>query len=153
LLCFSGSIFVARLSENCQNYSGLKNLVLYIYLLFGIIGASYGQENIMVPDGIRQAIISGNSKKLAVFFSQNVELLIKNTEDVYSKAQAEIILKDFFSKNTPDSFTVEIEGESDGISYAIGNLSTTGGKYRIYLAYQIIHGKSKINRLNISTYD
>ena len=72
---------------------------------------------------------------------------------MYSKAQAELILKDFFIKNTPKDFIIEIEGESDGFSYAIGHLKTSGGGFRVYLAYQNIKGKSVINRLNISEYN
>ena len=115
--------------------------------------ASKGQEQSVIPPLVKKAIISGNSKQLAVHFSQSIELLIKNKEDVYSKAQAELMLKDFFNKNIPRDFIVEIEGESDGINYTIGNLNTSKGKYRIYLSYQNIRGETVINRLNISEYN
>ena len=111
-----------------------------------------GAQNVFPPD-VKQAIISGNSQHLAAFFNQNIELLIKNKEDVYSKAQAEHIIKDFFSKNIPSDFTVEIDDQSDGVHYVIGNLNTSGGKYRVYLVYQRVKGKSLINRLNISEYN
>ena len=113
---------------------------------------SVGAQNDFPPD-IRQAILSGNSQNLALFFNQNVELLIKSKEDVYSKAQAEHIIKSFFSKNVPTDFVVEIDEQSDGTRYAIGNLKTSGGKYRVYLVYQKIKGKLIINRLNISDYE
>ena len=112
-----------------------------------------GQEKKMIPPKIKKAIVLGNSKLLAVHFNQSVELLVKNKEDVYSKAQAELILKDFFRKNNPTTFIVEHEGESDGIKFTIGNLKTAGGKFRIYLAYQKIKGKPMINRLSISEYN
>lgn len=112
-----------------------------------------GQEKKMIPPEIKKALLAGDSKLLATHFNQSVELMIKNKEDVYSKAQAELILKDFFRKNEPSSFIVEVEGESDGIKYAIGNLKTAKGKFRIYLAYQKRNGHSTINRLNISEYN
>jgi hypothetical protein len=130
----------------------LRHFILYLLLFFWACSV-IGQEQYLIPPGIKGAIISGNSKQLAGHFSQNVELLIKNKEDVYSKAQAELILKDFFNKNNPNDFIVEIEGESDGINYAIGNLKTSNGHFRIYLAYQNVKGKHMINRLNISEYN
>lgn len=131
----------------------MKNLLAYLFILFIISAASVVDAQNDFPPDIRQAFISGKSQNLAVFFNQNVELLINNKEDVYSKAQAEHIIKNFFIKNIPDDFVVEIDGQSDGIRYAIGNLLTSGGKYRVYLVYQKTKGKSIINRLNISDYE
>lgn len=112
-----------------------------------------GQDKKAIPPEIKKAILAGDSKLLASHFNKSVELLIKNNEDVYSKAQAELILKEFFRKNTPNNFIVEAEGESDGINYAIGNLKTANGKFRIYLSYQKINGHSTISRLNISSFN
>jgi len=131
----------------------LKKIVAIILLVLYFSNSTVGQEQKLIPPDIKKAIISGDSKQLATHFNQSVELLIKNKEDVYSKAQAELILKDFFKKNTPSNFIVEIEGESDGIKYTIGNLNTSQGKFRVYLAYQFVKGRSTINRLNISKYN
>lgn len=43
----------------------------------------------------------GNTKEIAKSFAPSVELIIIDQEDVYNKAQAEQILKDFFIKNPP----------------------------------------------------
>jgi hypothetical protein len=102
---------------------------------------------------LRRHFWRGNSKLLAEHFNQSVELLIKNKEDVYSKAQAELILKDFFKKNTPNNFIIEAEGESNGIKYVIGNLKTRSGKFKVYLSYQKNNGHHTINRLNINEYE
>ena len=131
----------------------MKKTLAYIFLVLLFYNVTLGQTQKLIPPDIKKAMISGNSKQLATHFSQSVELLIKNTEDVYSKAQAELILKDFFKKNIPSEFEVEIEGESDGIKYTIGNLNTSSGKYKVYLAYQNIKGRATINRLNISKYN
>ncbi len=131
----------------------MKKLFAYTLLVLLSYNSAISQTQKLIPHDIKKAIVSGDSKQLATHFNQSVELLIKNTEDVYSKAQAELILKDFFKKNTPNAFIVEIEGESDGIKYAIGNLNTSSGKYRVYLAYQKVKGKATINRLNISEYN
>jgi len=131
----------------------LKNIALYLPFIFVILQISIAEAQSDFPSDVRQAIISGNSQNLAKFFNQNIELLIRNKEDVYSKAQAEHIIKDFFIKNIPDDFTIEIDDQSDGTYYAIGNLTTSGGKFRVYLVYQKVKGRSLINRLNISDYN
>ena len=59
-----------------------------------------------VFENISSAIRTGDSKQLSRFFNTSVDLTILNKEEVYSKAQAEQIIKDFFSKNTPKSFTI-----------------------------------------------
>jgi hypothetical protein len=118
------------------NLNELKRLIAYT-LLFLLVQTSFiAQEKKMLPPEIKKALLEGNSKLLAEHFNQSVELLIKNKEDVYSKAQAELILKDFFKKNTPNNFIIEAEGESNGIKYVIGNLKTRSGKFKVYLSYQ-----------------
>ncbi len=131
----------------------LKNIIAYLFIIFILSVTSLIEAQNVFPSEVKQAIISGNSQHLADFFNQNIELLIKNKEDVYSKAQAEHIMKDFFSKNIPDDFIIEIDDQSDGVHYLIGNMTTSGGKFRVYLVYQNIKGKSLINRLNISEYN
>ena len=101
---------------------------------------------------VKEAFNSGNSALLAKFFNKNVELFINQKEDVYSKAQAELILKDFFIKHQPDTFLIENQGFSDGINYIIAKLDTSNGNFRIYITYRQNAGKNYINRLNITDY-
>ena len=63
----------------------------------------------------------------------SVDLNIPGNEGVYSKAQAELILKDFFAKNNPTGYKTLHKGSSrDGALYSIGNLQTEKGIYRAY---------------------
>jgi hypothetical protein len=84
-------------------------------------------------EAIAQAFKTGNAKELSRFFSPNVELKILAKEDVYSKTQAEIILKDFFAKNPPRNYTSVHNGTSKaGAQYTIGQLTTSNGTFRTY---------------------
>ena len=86
-----------------------------------------------VVDDIAIAIRSGNAKELSKYFNTNIDLNIPGNEGVYSKAQAELILKDFFSKHPLKSFSIVHQGSSkDGARYAIGNLVTEKGTFRTY---------------------
>lgn len=107
------------------------------------------ESAILVPDGIILALKSGNSKELAKYFNANIELQILEKENVYSKAQAELILKDFFSKNIPGGFTKIHEGGKEGAKYVIGNLTTSTGTYRVYFLLKEINGASLIHELRI----
>jgi len=83
---------------------------------------------------IGNAIRSGDARAVSRFFSSTVDLTILQQEEVYSKAQAEQVLRDFFSKNTPRSFNLIHKGVSkEGAKYAIGTLVTAqGAQYRTY---------------------
>ena len=57
-------------------------------------------------DVISVAIKSGNAKEISKHFDSSISLKILNKEDVYSKAQAEIIIKDFIMKNPIKNYTL-----------------------------------------------
>ncbi|NJK85945.1 MAG: DUF4783 domain-containing protein [Bacteroidales bacterium] len=48
-----------------------------------------------IPEGILTSIKSGNASSLCKYFNPKIELTINEMEDIYSKEQAELILKDF----------------------------------------------------------
>ena len=83
-------------------------------------------------EAITQAFKTGNAKELSKHFDSNVELKVFNKEDVYSKVQAELIIKDFFTKNPPKDYVALHNGTSkSGAQYIIGQLTTSGHTYRI----------------------
>ena len=102
-----------------------------------------------IYDEIANAIRSGDSKQIAMYFSGSIDLTIMNQEDVYSKAQAELIVKDFLIKNTPKSFAILHKGSSkEGTLYAIGNLVTINGKtFRTSFFVKMVSGKYAIQEL------
>ncbi len=124
----------------------MKKLILFLIispLLF------LSATSVLDPyEDIANAIRSGDAKSVSKYFSSSVDLTIISREDVYSKAQAEQILKDFFNKNTPRSFSIIHRGESkDGSKYAIGNLTTSNGNYRTYYYFKVVGGNINIQEL------
>ena len=107
-----------------------------------------------VVDDIAVAIRSGNAKELAKFFNANINLNIPENEGFYSKAQAELILKDFFSKNPLKSFTILHQGSSkDGARYAIGNMVIEKGTFRAYFYMKKESGRYFIHEFSLSEED
>ena len=106
-----------------------KNSLAFILLFIIATSFTFLDAN----SDITAAIKTGNYKTIAGFFNANVELNLPGNEGIYSKVQAESILKDFFAKNTPRSYTSKNDGQSnEGSQYSIGILETSGGKYRTY---------------------
>jgi hypothetical protein len=102
-----------------------------------------------IPDGIIQAIKEGNAANLAKYFNVNVELTVNKGEEIYSKDQAELILKDFFSKHVPNSFNILHKGGKEGSRYAIGNLSTTNGIFRVTILIKLKDSQPYVHQLRI----
>ncbi len=134
----------------------MKIIKLLIPLLFiQILCFSYASNTLYndIPDGIIIAIKEGNASELAKYFNNNVELALSDIDDMYSKNQAELIIKDFFKKHPPTSFDILHKGGKETSRYAIGNLTTSTGKFRITILIKIKEDKSLINQLRIEKED
>lgn len=81
-------------------------------------------------DEVVNAIKSGNASQVAKFFDNTVEIGMPDKSNSYSKSQAEMVLKDFFSNNVVKGFEVIHKGENAGSQYCIGNLITKAATYR-----------------------
>lgn len=85
-------------------------------------------------DDVVAAIKNSNAKEVATHFNATVELTVLNSEGVYSKQQAEIILKNFLAANPPKNITIQHKGTSaQGSKYAIAVYECQQGKYRAYI--------------------
>ena len=119
-----------------------------IFLLFGVsVLAASAQAQI--PDEIVISIQNGNDVTLASFFNENVELVVQDHDDVYSKSQAQQIVAEFFKANKPKQFSIIHQGGKDGARYAIGSLTTTTGIFRVYFLLKSKDNNSYIHQLRI----
>ena len=127
----------------------MKTKSFVILLLFTFTASVVAAD---VIDDIAIAIRSGNPKNISKYFIENVDLKIIEQEDVYSKQQAEMILKDFFSKHAVKSFTIAHKSEArNGSQYVIGTLETGNGKFRTYFLIKTTGGKTLIQQFRIET--
>ena len=120
---------------------------LKIFLLVLSIGiTSFAAE---IYDEIAAAIRSGNASQVAAYFDSKVDLALSNQEDVYSKAQAEMLIKDFFVKNPAKTFTLVHKGSSkEGTLFAVGTLTCTNGKtFRVSFVIKAVKGRNTIQEL------
>jgi hypothetical protein len=121
--------------------------LLTIFLLF--LSVNSIAANVDLYDEIAEAINKGDAHQIAGYFDSKVDLALSNQEDVYSKAQAELLIKDFFSKNPSKSFTLVHKGSSkEGTLFAVGTLACTNGKtFRVSFVMKSVKGTNSIQEL------
>jgi hypothetical protein len=119
----------------------------FILSVFLLLAAFIQPARSEIPDALINAISKGNSAVLAGYFNSSLTLAILDKEDIYTSQQAELIMKDFFARNTPSSFTVLHKGAKGGSQYAIGNLVTPGNVFRVTIYLKVKDDKSLIHQL------
>lgn len=129
-----------------------KNLVVLLIMqlvITGITASSVSAQHSQKVKQITEAIHKGNATNLASHFNSTLDLRIPDNEGTYSKKQAQMMMKVFFEKQPPQSFSLEHQGNSnDGSTYLIGLHKTKAGKkYRVYVLIKNRAGEALIQQL------
>lgn len=119
--------------------------LLIITLCFFTFAPVVNAQSNDVPAEITAALNDGNAGQLSAYLNANVELVIDNKNDVFSKQQASGIIADFFRKNKVNSFQLLHKGNKEAASFAIGTLKTSTGSFRVY----VLTRKNEIQQLRI----
>ena len=104
-------------------------------------------------DEVVGALKSGNATELAKYLDDNVELTLPEKSDSYSKAQAQVIIKDFFSNNGVKGFELKHKGTSPGGNFAIGTLQTSAGNFRTNIFMRNNKGKDVVKEIRFQSID
>ena len=107
------------------------------------------QDQTKIPAGISIAIKSGNAAELSKYMNSTVELLLLEKEDFYKKVVAETILKDFFDSYHTKDFVIRHQGARNDAQYAIGNLDTEKGSFRVYILLKKVDQELLIHIIRI----
>ncbi len=110
----------------------MKAIFTSLLVASAIVLSSFGQNNTSI-DEVIGALRSGNANELSRYFDDNVEVTLPVKSDSYSKAQAQVILKDFFANNNVSGFELKHKGDSPGGHYCIGTLQTKSGNFRAHV--------------------
>lgn len=90
-----------------------------------------------ISDKIADAIRSGNASLLAAYFAPTIQLSVPGKKGDFSKTQAEVIMREFFSQYPPSSFSVNSEGKSSGTNYYTLGVYTSGSvQFKTYYVIQ-----------------
>lgn len=102
-------------------------------------------------DAVIGALRSGNASELSGYFDENVELTLPDKADNYSKAQATLILKDFFSNNGVKNFDVKFKGDNGGDKFCVGTLQTRSGNFRTSFFMKSKNNKEVVKEIRIQS--
>ncbi|MCJ7446909.1 MAG: DUF4783 domain-containing protein [Bacteroidales bacterium] len=130
----------------------MKLISIVPVILFAINSISLSaQEQVKIPGGIAIAIKAGNAAELAKYLNSTVELLLLDKEDFYKKNVAETILKDFFHDYQTKDFVIRHQGATNEAQYAIGNLKTEKGDFRVYFLLKKVNQELLIHQIRIES--
>ncbi len=125
--------------------------VIILFLVFFSIPALTQAQSKEVIDDISVALRTGSSKELSNFFNDVIELKIDGKKENYSRAQAEVVIRNFFVKYPAKNFVKIHNGSSpDGLLYVLGKYSHTQGTHRVYMLIKSNEGVYKIDTLDLT---
>lgn len=100
-----------------------------LWILIAGLLTSFSVQNPFA--NVTTALKKGDVEMLSHYFDNMVEITLPTNANSYSKSQAVVILKEFFSNNKVKNFELIHKGNSgEGSSFGIGNLVTDTGIFR-----------------------
>ena len=106
----------------------MNKLILFSSIVMMFLATAF--KPISGLDEVVNALRSGNAQELVRYIDDNVEIALPSKSDNYSKAQAVMVLKDFFTNNSVIGFDKQFTGENGGSQFCVGTLKTKSGNYR-----------------------
>jgi hypothetical protein len=111
----------------CKSTILMKALVILFISLF-----SFSFTFRDITDDVTNSLKQGNAAELAKHFAEKVSIKVLNQEDLLSKAQAQALIEDFFSKHKVKTYqTSHTSIVNSDQQFITGALDTNNGKYRI----------------------
>lgn len=109
------------------------------------------QEQAKIPGSISIAFKAGNASELSKYLNSTVELLLLDKDDFYKKKVAETILNNFFNSYKTKDFVIRHNGSKNEFQYAIGNLKTEKGDFRVYFLLKKVDKELLIYQIRIES--
>jgi hypothetical protein len=104
----------------------MKTQLIVLSFLFVTL-ASF---SVVQKEDIIAGLKTGSVEKLSKHFDNMIDVTVPGKTNSFSKTQAEMILKDFFSLNKVKNFELQHSGSNSSSNFIIGTLTTANGNYR-----------------------
>ncbi|WP_029288922.1 DUF4783 domain-containing protein [Pedobacter sp. R20-19] len=126
----------------------IRSFFLLIISLSSLYSSKAYQADII--DDLSSYFKAGNAKEIAKNFASTIELIIVDEEDVYSKAQGEQILRDFFVKHPPVKTSVFHKiNNSPNYRFGVVILNTSKETFRVSITMKKFNSSFLITELRI----
>ncbi len=124
-----------------------KNIIFILFMVFSFQVFAATSE---IPPDIINAFNKGDSKRLIQYCKNQLDLVITNQErSLCNKTEGTRLLENFFNTNVPIKFDIKHQGGQGNAVFAIGQLITSNGNYRITLFIEKSSNDLKISQLRI----
>jgi hypothetical protein len=109
----------------------------YLYSFLAAVLFSMSMQSSIPFTSIEKAFASNNAADITAFGKEKILLNVLGKEGAYSKSQANLVLKDFFTKKPGNSFKFIFKSKesSDG-SFAIGNYESKAETFRVTIHFK-----------------
>jgi hypothetical protein len=139
-----------------DKYTNMNKRIISAFLIIAFLSlTNFATDSSMqsnqVTTELTEALSKANARDVAKHFGATVDLKLPGNEGTYSKNQAELILRNFFTRNVPESFAIQHQGPSrDGSVYAIGVYKSQNGKtFRTYFLLKKISDQMVLHLLQL----
>ena len=122
---------------------------LSIFVGFFLVSFTH-QTNL---DEVIDALKDGKASELGKYMDDNLSLTLPDKSNSYSKAQAVLVLKDFFDNNEVKGFEVKHKGDQEGSQYCVGTLQTKTGNFRTTIFMKSKTGKNVIKEIRFQSVE
>ena len=131
----------------------MKNLILSItftFFLFTAQGQNNGNHSPM--EDVVNAIKADRVADMVKYFDAFVPITINNAQQIYSHNQAQVVLQDFFDKNSAKEFLVMDNGSPNNTSkFLIGSFTEPNGiKYTVYILMKTKNGEYMLQEIRLN---
>jgi len=135
----------------------MKKFISTLIIVLGLIPIALGLVSFTAQnsnlDEVIGALKDGKAAELGKYMDENVEVTLPDKSNSYSKAQAVLVLKDFFDNNEVKSFEVKHKGDQNGGQYCVGTLQTKSGNYRTTVFMKTKDGKDFIKAIRFQSVE
>jgi hypothetical protein len=142
-----GTIYAPSFSMRRESLlrGGLVGILLGVGLGFQTAEQSLSQ--------IEQGLRKGEVKLILPYLHDPVEIAISGKAKMYSRTQAEHVLKDFFKSHPPRGFTFMHRGRSENVLYAIGAYHAQSEQWDVSVFGRIERGRYQVEQLRFEAVE
>ena len=131
----------------------MKKIISTLTIFLSLVGMFSFTTQGTNLDEVIVALKDGKASELGKYMDDNVEISLPDKSNNYSRAQAILVLKDFFDNNEVKSFEVKHKGDQNGGQYCVGTLQTKSGNYRTTVFMKTKNGKDYIKAIRFQSVE